>query len=115
MKEFMEAFQLYATFSGRAQRKQYWMFYLTYVLISIALMIIDGLLSIGILSLIFALAAIIPSFAIGARRLHDTGRSGWLQLLLIIPLIGPIILLVFFCQDSVEDNEYGPNPKSYLI
>ena len=53
-----------------------------------------------------------PAFAVGARRLHDTDRSGWWQLIGLIPLVGAIILIVFFCQDSKPgDNQYGPNPK----
>ena len=54
---------------------------------------------------------IIPSLAAGARRLHDTGRSGWLQLLMLIPCIGSIILIIWWCEDSKGDNEYGPSPK----
>ena len=60
--------------------------------------------------LLSSLALIVPNLAVGARRLHDTGRSGWLQLLLLIPLIGAIVLIVFWVQDSKGDNQHGPNP-----
>lgn len=80
---------------------------------STVLSILDASIGTGaLLSGIFVLAAIIPAFAVGARRLHDTGKSGWLQLLVLIPLIGYIILLIFYVQDSASgENKYGPNPK----
>jgi uncharacterized membrane protein YhaH (DUF805 family) len=109
----------YADFSGRAQRAEYWYFFLFYLIIYIVLAIIDGITgtynvdaSIGLLGGIFALALLIPSIAVGVRRLHDTGRSGWWLLIGLIPLIGAIVLLVFTVQDSSPgDNQYGPNPK----
>jgi uncharacterized membrane protein YhaH (DUF805 family) len=60
---------------------------------------------------ILQLALLIPTLAVGARRLHDTGRSGWWLLIGLIPIVGWIILLVFFVQDSQPANQYGPNPK----
>jgi len=60
---------------------------------------------------ILQLALLIPGLAVGARRLHDTGRSGWWLLIGLIPLVGWIILLVFFVQDSKPSNQHGPNPK----
>ena len=68
---------------------------------------------IGLLSGVFSLATLIPTLAVSVRRLHDTGRSGWWLLLSLIPLIGAIVLLVFFVQDSAAgDNAHGPNPKA---
>jgi uncharacterized membrane protein YhaH (DUF805 family) len=65
-----------------------------------------------VLSYLVALALLLPSLAVTARRLHDTGRSGWWILIGIIPLIGAIVLLVFECQDSQpQTNQYGPSPK----
>ncbi|MCI4670559.1 MAG: DUF805 domain-containing protein [Bacteroidia bacterium] len=107
----------YADFSGRARRSEYWYFQLFSFLISLALTLMDTFLGFnesgfGILSGIFSLALLIPSLAVGVRRLHDTGRSGWFLLIGLIPLIGAIILLVFFFQDSDPgENAYGPNPK----
>jgi uncharacterized membrane protein YhaH (DUF805 family) len=64
------------------------------------------------LSGIYSLAVLIPSLAVGVRRLHDTGKSGWWLLLALIPVVGVIVLLVFMCQDSNPgQNQYGPNPK----
>jgi uncharacterized membrane protein YhaH (DUF805 family) len=67
----------------------------------------------GLFSGIYALAMLIPSLAVGARRLHDTGRSGWWQLLSLIPVLGVLVLIFFFAQDSQPgDNQYGTNLKS---
>jgi uncharacterized membrane protein YhaH (DUF805 family) len=111
MEYFIGAYKKYADFTGRARRKEFWMFVLFYVIVYIVLCVVDSIIGMQILSSLFALGSLIPSFAIGARRLHDTGRSGWWQLLNLIPLIGFIILIVFWAQDSHGDNEYGPNPK----
>lgn len=112
--------QKYADFSGRARRREYWYFILFYMLILIALMLVDNLLGwfsvdagIGALSGIFSLALLIPSLSVSVRRLHDTDRSGWWLLIGLIPLIGGIILLVFFVQDSTAGtNRFGPSPKA---
>ena len=88
------------------------MFFLFNILAGIALGIVDFVLGTGALSGLYNLAVIIPSLAVGARRLHDTDRSGWWQLIAFIPLIGAIILLVFFCLDSKPgENRFGANPK----
>lgn len=94
------------------------MFVLFNILIAIVLAILDTLLGFttesgfGVLGLIYALAILIPGIAVAIRRLHDTGRSGWWILIGLVPLIGFIVLLVFYVQDSIPgDNEYGPNPK----
>lgn len=112
MEYFLGAYKKYADFTGRARRKEYWMFALFYLIVYIVLSVIDSILGIPALTLLFSLGSLIPSLSIGARRLHDTGRSGWWQLLALIPLIGAIILIVFLVQDSHPDNEYGPNPKA---
>ncbi len=112
MEYFMDAMKRYADFSGRARRKQYWMFILFYVILSIVVNIVDGILGTMLLSAILTLVMIVPSLAIGARRLHDTGRSGWWQLIYLVTLIGLIVMIVFLVQDSHPDNDYGPNPKA---
>lgn len=105
---FTDAFRKYADFKGRATRTAYWMYILFYFLIYIGLAMVEGMLfGLPILSGIFALIMLIPSLAYGARRLHDMGRSGWWQLLLLIPLIGPIVVLIFTVLPSQGDNEYG--------
>lgn len=111
MEYFIGAFKKYADFSGRARRKEYWMFILIYLIISVIL----GVLGLEIISLLFGLALLVPSISIAARRLHDTGRTGWWQLIALVPLIGFIIIIVFLVQDSHEANEYGANPKSGVL
>ena len=118
MNWYLAALQKYVQFSGRARRKEYWFFVLFNMIISIVLTAIDGVTGtlnaesgMGLLSGIYALAVLIPSIAVGFRRLHDTGRSAWWFLILLIPLIGIIVILVFLIQDSQEENEYGASPK----
>jgi uncharacterized membrane protein YhaH (DUF805 family) len=111
MEYFIGAIKQYATFSGRASRKEYWMFYLFYIIFYIILAVIDRALGTVLFSTIFFLALLIPNISIATRRLHDTGRSGWWQLILFIPLIGLIVLIVFLVQDSGDENQYGVSPK----
>jgi uncharacterized membrane protein YhaH (DUF805 family) len=110
--------QKYVDFSGRARRSEYWYFVLFYVIVSVVAGIIDGILGTrgtaggtGLVGAIVSLALLLPGLGVGVRRLHDTGRSGWWILIGLIPLIGAIVLLVFFVQDSHRENQYGPNPK----
>lgn len=104
----------YADFKGRADRPQYWYFTLFAALISIVLGIIDGILfGSQILSLIFSLAVLVPSLGLGVRRLHDLGKSGWLYLIVLIPLLGPIALLVLFClKGENKKNQFGDIVKA---
>ena len=108
-------FSKYATFSGRASRSEYWFFYLFTIIASIVTWIIDTMLlgysseDTGAISLIFQIIIILPSIAVGARRLHDIGKSGWWQLL-ILTIIGIILLIVWFATiGSSKKNNYG-NP-----
>lgn len=113
MEWYLKALRQYADFSGRARRKEYWMFTLVSVMISVVLAILDSVLTTGFLGLLYALAVLLPSLAVGARRLHDTGRSGWWQLIGIIPLVGAVVLIVFFAAEGErQPNAYGPDPKS---
>ena len=67
----------------------------------------------GLLTTLYSLAILIPSIAVGVRRLHDTGRSGWWLLIGLIPVLGSIVLIVFFVLDSEPgENAYGANPKA---
>jgi uncharacterized membrane protein YhaH (DUF805 family) len=102
----------YAEFNGRAHREEFWMFMLVNFLVSIGIGIVGGIIHLPILQILYSLAVAVPGLAVGARRLHDTNKTGWLQLLLLIPLIGLIVMIVFWAQDSdAGDNQYGPNPK----
>ena len=104
----------YANFNGRARRKEYWMFVLFNFLILIVVGIVDFILgTVPLLYLIYCLAMLIPSVAVGIRRLHDVGKSGWWIFISLIPLIGGIWLLVLLFTDGTPgDNIYGPSPKA---
>ena len=114
MNWYLDVLKKYAVFEGRARRKEYWMFVLFNFLIAIAIGVVEGIVgTVGILGALYALAIIVPGLAVSVRRLHDTGRSGWFLLIGLIPLVGLIILIVFFVQDSQPgDNKFGPNPKT---
>ena len=102
----------YADFSGRARRSEYWYWTLATFIADIVLSIVDVALGTSLLVLLFGLAVLLPGLAVGVRRLHDTGRSGWWLLIALIPLVGVILLTVWFCTDSTPgDNAYGPSPK----
>ena len=119
MNWFMTVLRKYAVFEGRARRREYWFFVLFYILISVVLAVVDRMLGtydetygMGALGALFCLGLLIPSIAVGARRLHDTGRSGWWLLIGFVPIVGAIVLIWFFVQDGQSgSNAWGPNPK----
>ena len=113
MNWYLDVLKKYAVFTGRARRKEYWMFVLFSVIVTIVLSLVEGIVGgPGVLSGLYALAVLIPSIAVGVRRLHDTGRSGWWILIGLVPLVGIIVLIVFFVADSQPGtNQYGPNPE----
>lgn len=107
----------YVNFQGRARRSEYWWWYLFYLIVYIILAVIDSMIfgQPAVLAGLFALGSIIPAIAVGVRRLHDTGRSGWWLLIALIPLVGAIVLIVFYVMDSQPGvNKYGPNPKGIV-
>lgn len=119
MEWYLKVLKNYVNFSGRARRKEYWMFFLISILIGFGLGLIDGVLglrstgSIGMLGLLYNLFILLPSFAVGARRLHDLGRSGWWQLIVLIPIIGVIVLIVWYASEGESgSNAYGDDPKA---
>ncbi|ONI75802.1 hypothetical protein BWI15_08270 [Kribbella sp. ALI-6-A] len=118
MHWYLDVLKKYVVFSGRARRKEFWMFTLFNVIISIVLTVIDRLIGTdssgaGLLSGIYTLLVLLPSLAVTVRRLHDTDRSGWWILIGLIPLIGAIVLLVFEVQEGTAgDNSHGPDPKA---
>lgn len=126
MKWFIKAFRQYADFSGRASRQEFWMFVLFNLLLAMAWAFVAGLLT-GLfggsfdqesrLMFMYKLIAIyyavttVPAMAVGVRRLHDTGRSGWWMLIGLVPLVGSIWLIVLMCSDdNPGDNRYGSPP-----
>jgi uncharacterized membrane protein YhaH (DUF805 family) len=113
-------FKRYAEFTGRSRRKEYWMFTLLVVVVAIVLSLVEGLLGLGgmvggvygPLTTLFLLATLVPSIAVGIRRLHDTDRSGWWILIALVPFVGGLILLVFYVLEGNKGpNQYGPDPK----
>jgi uncharacterized membrane protein YhaH (DUF805 family) len=106
--------QRYAQFVGRAGRAEFWWFFLATFIVS-AVLNIFGRASVVfvVLGVIYSLAVLIPSIAVGVRRLHDTGRSGWWILIGLIPLVGFIVLIVFWAsQPNPGPNQYGPPPPN---
>ena len=140
-------FQKYADFTGRAPRPEYWWYILGLIIVAVVISIIESIVGVkgmilgvyGPLTALFGLATIVPSLAVGARRLHDTNRSGWWQLIAYVPyglliflrpgantglgavalagivsliaLVCAIVLIVFMCLPGTPgDNRYGPNP-----
>jgi uncharacterized membrane protein YhaH (DUF805 family) len=103
----------YATFEGRARRPEYWYFTLFCALAGIVTSLADAVLfpgfEYGFLGFIYGLALFLPSIAVGVRRLHDIGRSGWWMLLALLPVLGMIILLIWSCRRSDADNRFGPS------
>lgn len=113
MDYYKKVISNYAVFSGRARRKEYWMFLLVNIVIMVILGVIEKITGIeSFLVGIYSLAILIPSIAVTFRRLHDTGRSAWWLLIGLVPFIGAIVLIVFYAQDSQPGtNQYGANPK----
>jgi uncharacterized membrane protein YhaH (DUF805 family) len=122
MKHYLNAFNNYATFSGRATRSEYWFFVLFNLIFIILAMLLDNAfgttikmgygisLPYGYIYIAYLIISLLPSFAVGVRRLHDVGKSGWFFLISLIPIIGAIWLLVLLFTDSnVGENKYGPS------
>lgn len=117
MTSYLQAMKQYFDFSGRATRSQYWIFILVMMAIWIAALILDGVIGnlddgtdFPLITILLITFHYIPSLAVGARRLHDTGKTGWWQLVNIFPP-GFILLIVFFSIESQPgDNQFGPNP-----
>jgi len=117
---YLEALRKYSDFEGRARRREYWFFVLFNTLIQIAAFVLDGIvgtfraeLGVGLLSGIYSLAVLVPSFAVLARRLHDTDRSGWWILIGIVPLLGALVLMIFaLFEGDPGENRFGPSPKA---
>jgi uncharacterized membrane protein YhaH (DUF805 family) len=140
MKWYLQVFKNYAAFNGRARRKEYWIFVLFNLIFLIMAAILDNLLGTtfdnifgiavkmnsgllgsqvspsGFICLIYNLVVLIPGIAVSVRRLHDVGDSGWMLLIVLIPIIGAIWLLVLMASDSKSgQNQYGQNPKKMTV
>jgi len=128
MKWYLKVLKQYADFKGRAHRTEYWMFVLFNLIFAFAAIAIDNVLGItfkfndafgnpmliqfGYVYVLYGLFVFIPALAVAVRRLHDVGKSGWMLLICLIPIVGAIWLLVLYCTDSQPgSNKWGPNPK----
>jgi uncharacterized membrane protein YhaH (DUF805 family) len=107
-----DGFDHYTKFAGRAGRPAFWWWFLFGVLVAIGANIIDAILGTwGVVNGLAALALLLPNFSVAIRRLHDTDHSGWWILIGLIPIIGFIVLLVFYLRQSDPgENKYGPPP-----
>lgn len=110
MSYVMQAFNKYAVFEGRSSRSEYWYFVLFNFLVGLVLGVVDSVSGLvvgegtGILGTIYSLATLVPSIAVGVRRMHDVGKSGWFLLI-------PIYNLILAVTDSEHgSNRFGPNP-----
>lgn len=119
---YLKVLHQYVDFTGRARRKEYWMFFLINLLFAILAMLVDNLLGTtmqiagenlpyGFVYIVYALFVLMPNLAVTVRRLHDAGKSGWYILISFIPFVG-LILIIFLLMDSESGtNKWGPNPK----
>jgi uncharacterized membrane protein YhaH (DUF805 family) len=112
MEWYVKVLRNYAEFEGRARRMEYWMFILVNLVILFMLGVLEFLFGLsGTLASLYSLAILIPGIAVSVRRLHDTDRSGWWILIGFIPLLGILVLLVFYCTGGDPgDNDFGPDP-----
>jgi uncharacterized membrane protein YhaH (DUF805 family) len=115
MMLYFRVLSKYAVFAGRSRRMEYWM----YVLISAAVVLVLGLVNVAMgadvpaIPAVYTLSVLLPSLAVTVRRLHDTGRSGWWFLILLVPIVGAIVLLVFMATPGDEmANRFGANSKA---
>jgi len=118
MEWYLKVLKNYVGFSGRARRTEFWMFVLFNVIANVIAQILDrifgwdGTANTGPIQMLYSLAVLLPSLAVAFRRLHDTNRSGWWILLGLIPIVGWIVLIVFYAQAGTAGaNNYGPDPK----
>lgn len=112
MNWYLQVLKKYAVFSGRARRKEYWMFFLFNIIIAVALGLVEGFVGIApesnesVLATVYQLAILLPSIAVGVRRMHDTDHSGWW-------LLFPIVNLVLAVREGQRsENRFGPDPKA---
>lgn len=120
MSWYLQALKRFADFKGRSRRKEYWMFALFNIAFSILTTLIDYAFGtdsfvyyFGVFSMLYGLFVLVPFLAVSVRRLHDTGKTGWMLLIAIIPILGALWLIVLFVTEGTRGtNMYGPDPKA---
>jgi len=108
----------YATFSGRARRSEFWFFWLFNLIVQVLAGILDNVIlgDAGALSAVASLALLLPGIAVSARRLHDGGRSGWWLLIGLVPLVGIILLIIWYAARGEDGpNRFGPDPRGGVV
>lgn len=109
-------FGKFATFEGRACRSEFWFYNLFLLLGYMVLGLLDAVTGIAVLGAIFSLVTLTPTIAVSVRRLHDTDRSGWWYLLVFVPIIGAIVLLIWFCsRGTTGGNRFGADPLAETL
>jgi uncharacterized membrane protein YhaH (DUF805 family) len=104
-------FSNYVNFSGRSSRSEYWFWVLFVLIADVVAIAIDAAIGMQIVSSLFGLAVLLPGLAVTVRRLHDLDRTGWWIFLGLIPLVGAIILIIWFCSKGTDGpNRFGPDP-----
>lgn len=118
MDWYINVLRNYVGFGGRARHKEFWMFMLVNIIFAFVLGVLDKMLGWqraggeGVLTTIYAILVFLPSWAVQFRRLHDTDRTAWWLVLLLIPVIGWLVIILFSCQDGTPgENRFGPDPK----
>ena len=106
MNWYMNVMRNYVNADGRARRKEYWTFFLIYIVIMLVAGVLDSVLGLGVIGGLVALVHLLPSICVGIRRLHDINRSGWWLLVALVPLVGWIIALYW----AVKEGDTGANP-----
>lgn len=116
LQYYVDFWKNYFNFSGRSRRAAFWYAWLMNLIVSFLIALVDVLLGLGFLTDLYSIAIFIPSLAIEMRRLHDIGKSGAWVLLSFIPVVGIIILLIWFCREGDHGgNAYGPDPKAVQV
>lgn len=118
---YLQVLKKYAVFSGRARRKEFWMFSLFDLIFTFILILFENAVGlgnpgVGALFVLYSLAVSLPILSVMVRRLHDTNRSCWWFLMMLIPIIGNIVLFIFYIKDSQPgENRYGLNPEEGVV
>jgi len=114
---YLKVLKKFVVFSGRAERREFWMYILLNLIVYIILGILGSIPFIGklfsLVSALYFIGILVPTLAVGSRRLHDADKTGFLLFLLLIPIAGVVAVLVLCASDgSPGNNQYGPNPKN---